>query len=227
MKRKLLLVSAGLTALVLTLLAVYLMPFSQTTEFVESDFRHDLGYVKELDTPPVMSQETGFTCAIVSMAIIANSLGVETTEQGLLSDLGLLDRTTGLLPNEYLTAVNQVLEPLSYSVSMVNPTSQAEILNVISDSLENNLPLVMFYAAPDDWNPPHYNTHFAVVYGIDMKDGIVKISNPYGYLQELSFAELYDGLDFTSYAAEPFAFRLARKVGMVHNNTLFIFEQVK
>jgi len=60
-----------------------------------------------------------------------------------------------------------------------------------------------------------------------MTSETVKISNPYGYLEELSFSELYDGLDFTNYKDEPFSFKLARKARIVKSNTIFIFEKGK
>ena len=205
--------------------AMFFMPFSKTKTFAASDYRYGLDFHKELDGIPIMSQETGYTCYAVSMAIVKNCFGVETTENGLRSDLGLLNRSTGMLPKKYLTYAKKIFEPLSYSVSLVNPTSQAEIMNVISDSLESGLPVVIFYSAKDDWNKPHDNTHYAVIYGLDMKNEIVKTSNPYGYLEELSFVELYDGLDFTSYKAMPFSFRLARKVGIVKSNNIFVFEK--
>jgi len=207
-------------------LAMFFMPFNKAKTFVASDYRYGLDYHKELDGIPILSQETSYTCYAVSMSIVKSCFGVETTENGLRSDLGLLNRSTGMLPKKYLTYAKKIFEPLSYSVSLVNPTSQSEILNVISDSLESGLPVVIFYSAKDDWNKPHYNTHYAVIYGIDMKNEIVKTSNPYGYLEEFSLAELYDGLDFTSYKAMPFSFRLAKKVGIVNSNNIFVFEKI-
>jgi len=207
-------------------LAMFFMPFRKTKTFVASDYRYGLDYHKELDGIPIMSQETGYTCYAVSMVIVENCFGFETTENSLRSDLGLTNRSTGMLPKDYLTYAKKIFEPQTYSVSLLNPTSQAEILNVISDSLESGLPVVIFYSAKDDWNEPHYNTHYSVIYGIDMKNEIAKTSNPYGYLEELSFTELYDGLDFTSYKAMPFAFRLARKAGIVNSNNIFVFEKI-
>ena len=211
---------------VLVLFAILFIPSRKTETFVASNYRYPLDYFNELDDIPIFSQETGYTCYIVSMAIVKNYLGFETTEHQLRNDLDLLERSKGMLPNEYLVYAKKVFAPLSFSVSLVNPISQAEILNLISDSLENDLPVVIFYSAKDDWNKPHYNTHYAMVYGIDMKKGLVKISNPYGYLEELSFEELYNGLDFTSYEAEPLLFWLGRKIGRVSKNNIFVFEKI-
>ena len=224
LKKRLRVIVAILVVLIAFSLVMFFMPFGKTKTFVASDYSYGLDYHKELDYIPVMSQETGYTCYAVSMAIIRNYLGFETTEYKLRSDLNLLERSKGMLPKEYLTYANRTFVPLSFSVSLMNPASQAEILSVISDSLERNLPVVIFYSAKDDWNKPYYNTHYAVIYGIDMKKEKVKISNPYGYLEELSFVEMYGGLNFTTYEAEPFIFRVARKVGIVNNNNIFVFD---
>ena len=115
---------------------------------------------------------------------------------------------------------------MSYSVSMLNPTSQAEILNVVTESLLNRLPVIFFYSAIDDWNKPNYNTHYGVIYGLDMSKQIVKISNPYGYLEELTFTELFEGLSFQSFESEPLLFHLGRVVGYIKPNNIFLLENV-
>ena len=197
-----------------------------TPKISESEnYIYDLDYNTELKNIPVMSQKTGFTCYAVSMAIVTTHLGFPTTEHELLSGLNLLTRTKGMIPNEYFSYFNKLLKPLEYSVLLLNPKSETELLNNIIHSLENELPVVFFYSAKDDWNNKIYNTHYSVVYGINTKNKTVKISNPYGYLEELSFDELFNGLNFKSYESEPFTFWLGRKTGIIKQNNLFILEK--
>ena len=213
---------------VLTLTAVFFtyvfIPSSKTKPFVQNNYIFDLEYSKELSGISVMSQETSFTCHIVALAIVKKYFGFEATESGLRNDLNILNRRTGMLPKENLLYAKRIFEPLGYNVSNKNLSSQTEILNTISISLENDLPAIILYSAVDDFNKPHWNTHYAVVYGIDMRSKTVKISNPYGRLETLSFQDLYDGLDFTSYSSMPFSFRLAGKFGMVGKNNIITFE---
>ncbi len=217
----------SLLFLAVLLLAMLFMPFEETAAFNADDYHYGMAYSKQLPHIPVLSQETGYTCYAVSMAIVKTYLGAETTEQDLRSELALSERTGGMLPNAYLDYAGKAFQPLNCSVALVNPTSETEILNAISASLELSLPAVIFYSAKDDWNEPHYNTHYAVVYGIDMKNEVVSISNPYGYLEQLSFAELFDGLDFVSYKAEPLLFRLGRRFGVIKKNSIILFEKVR
>ena len=202
----------------------YWTPFHLRGEFVASDASNNLMDSRELANFPIMAQTTEYTCNVVSMAIVMDYLGVPATEQTIRNELGVLDRTKGMLPNEYLDFAIQAFAPLNVTVALENPASQAEILNTISQSLAREMPVVLFYSTINDWNKPNYDTHYAVVYGIDWQHQIVTISNPYGYSEELTFADLFAGLDFSNYAAEPFTFRLARATGLVHKNSLFIFD---
>ena len=222
-KRKRILTSA-ITLVILLILAIIILPFNTTKSFDADDYNFALDFYVELDDIPVMSQATNFTCFAVSMAIVRNFFNLETTEESLLSELDMLGLTAGILPREYLPYANRAFSPMSYSVSMVNPTSQAEILNVVTESLVNGLPVIFFYSAIDDWNKPNYNTHYGVIYGIDMSKEIIQISNPYGYLEELSFTELFEGLSFQSFESEPLLFHLGRTIGYIKPNSIFLLD---
>lgn len=219
-------IAAGICALVGALIAVlltwFIAPFPQTGAFVSDEYRYGPTFSVELADIPIMIQETAYTCNVVSMAIARNYLGTETTEYDIRTELGVLERGTGMLPKQYLKYANQAFAPLGMSVTLENPTTHTEILNTISDSLLAGLPVAIFYSALDEWNLPAYNTHYAVIYGIDFPTGSIKLSNPYGHLDVLSFSELYRGLDFTTYADTPLTFRLARKLGIVQPNSIFV-----
>lgn len=225
--KKLTVITSAILSVFALFLVLFFVPFRKTQLFVADEYKFASNYAKELSGIPILSQQTAYTCNVVSMAIVKQYLGFQTSEQDIRSELELLNHSQGMLPNQYLEYANTLFAPLGYGVSLVNPTSQTEILNIISDSLENNLPVVIFYSAKDDWNLPYDNTHYSVVYAIDMESEMVKVSNPYGYLQELPFTDLFDGLSFTSYQDEPLIFRLGRKVGMIKSNSIFLFGKIE
>ena len=217
----------AITLVLILLLSILILPLNTTKVFNEEDYNFALDFYIELDNDtPVMSQVTDFTCFAVSMAIVRNYFNFETTEESLLSELDMLNLKEGLLPRDYIRYANEAFSPLSFSVSMLSPTSQTEILNIVTESLVKGLPVMFFYSAIDDWNKPKYNTHYGVIYGIDMSKKIVKISNPYGYLEELSFAELFEGLSFQSYESEPLLFHIGRIVGYIKPNNIFVLKNV-
>ena len=203
-----------------------LLPFDTTREFDESEYSYDLNTFIEMDNIPIFSQETNYTCFAVSQVIARNYLVSPIAESEFIEEFGLRDRTSGMLPNEWKTLANQAFNPYGYSVAQLNPKSEAEILNIITESLLNNLPVVFYYSAVDDWNKPGFNTHYSVIFGIDMSSGTIKISNPYGYLEDLLFAEFFDGLVFRSYESEPLTHLMGRKTGYIKSNNIFVFTRV-
>jgi len=225
--KKALRVCVGLVVVTLVaIIGLLVWPTPTTQQFKAGDYKYALDFSVELDDDiPVMSQRTGYTCGIVSMALLRTFLGVETDEDDLQAELGVTDRGTGFIPKDYLPYVNRTLEQTPFSIVQLNPTSEAEILNVITESLMDRRPVVIFYSAIDDWNKPNWNTHYALVYGLDMNTQTIKISNPYGYLQTLTFEDLFDGLSFASYEDEPLGFLLGRKVRTIAPNNLFIITQ--
>lgn len=204
---------------------IFLLPTPATEPFIKDDYHYSLIYSKELEDIAVMKQKTAYTCGVASIAILDNYLGGKTTEVTLSQRLKLLDRRQGMLPTTYLSYANKALKPLGYSISLENPTSQTEIINSISSSLENHLPVTIFYATEDDWDKSHQNTHYAVIYGINMEKGQISLSNPYGYKEQITFNELFRSLEFTNYQEPPFTFRLGRKMGALHTNNLFILKK--
>lgn len=217
------------SVIVFVLTAVFFIyvfiPLEQTKPFDKNDYIYDLEYAKELNGISEILQEKPFTCHVVVLIIVKRYLGFEANESEMRADLDILSRSTGMLPKENLFYARNVFEPLGYCVSLKNSKSKTEILNTISASIENNMPLVFFYSTTDDFNLPHYNTHYSVIYGIDMKSETIKISNPYGRKEVLSFQEMYDGMDFTSYKSMPFSFRVATKFGIVNKNSIITFEK--
>lgn len=220
-------ISLFLFSVLLLLSYMFLFPFPETKHYAADDLLYGREYAVELDHIPVIAQETSYTCNVASLAIIMNYLGDSVSEQSLRNTLGVQDRQDGMLPHVFLNYGNEALLPLSYSISLSNPTSQADILNTISQSLFNGLPVLIYYSTPDAWNPPAYNTHYSVVYGIDMKKEVVKLSNPYGFLEELSLEQFFACLSFESYEDEPFLHHMGRKVGYIKMNNIFTLQQVQ
>ena len=205
-------------------LSFLLLPINTTKAFVSDEYKYGADFSIELEDVPVYAQQTAYTCYAVSMVIVKNYLGADTDEQTLLAESGQQERNTGMLPQEYLSFAAQALERLPYTIVLHNPKSETEILNMVTSSLKEGLPVIFFYAALDDWNRPNYNTHYGVIYGIDMGSEIVKLSNPYGYLEELPFVDFFAGLAFKNYAAEPFIYRIGRIINYIKSNNLFLLE---
>lgn len=214
---------AVVLALVLSL-SFSILPVNTTRKFDINEYGYGANFFVELENVPVYTQQAGHTCFAVSSAIARTFLGLETSENELIAEFGLQDRSVGMLPREYLPFAQEAFRACSYSVKLYNPGSETEILNMITGSLTDGLPVIFYYSVMDDWNKPSYNTHYGVLYGVDVKKRIVKLSNPYGYLDEMSFTDFFEGLAFENYKNEPYMHRLGRVIGYIKSNNLFLLE---
>lgn len=219
-------ISVILSFVIIAAVIIILLPFDITRKFDENEYNYDLDTFIELSNIPVFSQETDHTCYAVSMVIAMYYLGSPTVESEFIEELGLQDRDSGMIPNEWITLANQAFNPIGYSVTQLNPMSETEILNIVTESLFDDLPVIFYYSAVDDWHKPNYGTHYSVIFGIDMTNETIKISNPYGYLEDLSFVDFFDGLTFRSYKSESFPHLMGRKVGYIKSNSLFNFNKI-
>lgn len=217
-------IAVALALAFILFLLFLILPINITKKFDINEYSYGAGFSIELDQIPAVKQQTGYTCYAVSMVIARTYLGLETTENELLAELELQDRSSGMIPREYLPFAQEALGALSYSITLSNPKSETEILNLITGSLTEGFPVIIYYSTMDDWNKPRYNTHYGVIYGVDMKKHVVKLSNPYGYLAELPFEEFFKGLAFGNYENEPFFHRLGRVTGYIKCNNLFLLE---
>lgn len=164
----------AMTAITLTIgltliLSFSILPIDTTKQFDISEYSYEADFSVELEHMPVVAQQTGYTCYAVSMVIVRTYLGLETTENSLLTDFGLQDRGSGMIPREYLPLAQEALGALSYSITLSNAKSETEILNLITGSLTEGLPVIIYYSTLDDWNKPRYYTHYGVIYGVDME----------------------------------------------------------
>jgi uncharacterized protein YvpB len=171
---------------------------------------------------PTVTQQTNHTCWAASLVAVSRYLGNHVTENELVSGLGYQSRNQGFLPNSFTSVAYATLNPMGYEVSQVNPASKSEILNAITVSLQSGMPVIIYYSTLKEWQPPNFDTHYSVIFGIDTASEIVRVSNPYGYQEDMPFSDLFDKLAFRNYGREPFGHRFARTIGLVSANNLFI-----
>ena len=219
-------VLAVLALVVVSAVVVLLLPTGTTEQFDAGAYDFAPDTVLVLDGVPVVAQQTDHTCWAASLIMETSFLGADMSEEEVIDRLGLQSRTSGLLPNAFLTQANNLLTPLGYSVSLLNPDSEAGILNIVTGSLRDGLPVIIYFTSVDDWHRPSFGTHYSVVYGINMMDETVNVSNAYGYDEVMPFAELFDSLSYRNYEAEPFPHLLGRKVGYIKSNNLFVLTQI-
>jgi hypothetical protein len=184
-------------------------------------------YEKKLKGISVFKQEYSYSCNVTALAVVKRFIGYNVDETALRKLLKLEDRKKGMLPHEFIDYAKEAFSDTPYSVVQKNFNSQEEIMDQIISSLESDLPIIMYYSTINDWDKPNYDTHYSVIYGISFKRRIIYISNSYGYLQELSFDEFFEGLSYENYKKEPFLHQFARWMKIIKLSTLFFLANKK
>jgi len=178
-------------------------------------------YEKKMKGIPVFKQGYSYSCNLTAIAVLRKFLGSDVDEAAITKILKLEERRKGMLPHEFLYYANEAFSDTPYSIIQKNIWNRDEIIDEIIISLELNLPITMYYSTVNEWNKPNFDTHYSVIYGISTPRRIIFISNSYGYLQELSFEDFFNGLAYLNYKKEPFFHQLARFLKIIRPNNLF------
>jgi hypothetical protein len=216
----------GLLAIFAVSIVIYLLPFSSTSPFDADAFPYALDTQVELESFPLAAQQTPHTCWAATLVMVSDYLGHNTNESELVARLGLADRETGFLPSGFVTYANFALNPVGYSVTLLNPGSQTGILEIITEQLSHGLPVMFYFSTLNRWDETQFDTHYSVIYGIDLAAEAVLVANAYGFRESMSFTELFAALDYDNYQGEPLGHLVGRKVGYIENNNLFVLNRV-
>jgi hypothetical protein len=168
------------------------------------------------------TQHYPYSCSLAAMSVVGQYLAAATDEDVIRKELRLENRNKGMLPGEFLEYSNELFNKYGYRVSLENKKTPDEIFKAIIASLERRLPVIMYYSTINAWDRKNYDTHYSVIYGVNTVARTVKVSNAYGFLEELTFEEFLAGLNFSNYNGEPFVHVLGRVFGIIGKNNLFI-----
>ena len=83
-----------------------------------------------------------------------------------------------------------------YRVDFKKDLSETEIAENIHSQLKSGIPVPLLFGAANPYNPPYYDFHFSPVTGIDCNAGTVTVANAYGYVEVISFTDLFNRMAY-------------------------------
>ena len=98
----------------------------------------------------------------------------------------------------------------------------SELIDKVYDSLDNNIPVAFEWAAKLD---NEWTLHYSLIIGMDIKNDVITIANPYGYIEKISIKEFLNRTSFTSYENMPLFLKLGFAFNIFEKNTIFISER--
>jgi len=134
---------------------------------------------------------------------------------------------------EFYKAIRRELP--DYQVTQYANLKNTEMIDKIYNSLANNMPAVICFAADDKKNPgaseqngqseQKWALHYGVAAGIDMISRTVTVNDEYGNTAEYSIDDFLKATRFESYENMDFYLRLKIAFGLFNENTIYIIDQ--
>ena len=219
MKKKAKIIIAISSCLVATLGLAVAIPFTILgirTANLKTDYsylKEDTTYKEKVEVVGLELVEQHISCGYASIEMISKYYGSLVTEDELDARNKAISTSS---TNGFLKEINKSIP----SKTFVKHTylKHDELLKEIHDSLKNNNPVAIEWAAKyeNEWT-----LHFSVVSGLDLENDNVTIYNPYGYIENVTTKEFIDRTTFNAYKNMPLFLNFGFAFGAFHKNAIF------
>ena len=216
-KRKVLIVISSVLVVMLLAVAVPFIILGARTSYINnrySDLKENEEYSHNVEVKDVELVTQHISCGYATIEMMSEYYGDKVTEDELSeknngsistsSSLGFLNEINDSIPNKTFTKKSYLRND--------------DFLTEIHESLENSNPVAIEWAAKyeEEWT-----LHFSLVTGLDLKNDIVTIYNPYGYIETINTREFIDRTTFKAYEDMPLFLNFGFAFGAFEKNTIF------
>jgi len=174
----------------------------------------------ELSGVPVLTQPNASTCGITAVTVAANFLNGETDSVADLIARHQVDTSKGTNQDDLVTWLSGELPDRTVEYHHDKPND--EMLSVVHASLVRGVPVVVFFGSENKFDPPHYDFHASVVYGLDLDAQTVTIANSYGFAESTSLVDFLNRMNFSERSNYPSGQQFALNFGLVSTNMVFV-----
>lgn len=173
-------------------------------------------YAKAVYVNNIQVIKQSVSCGYATIEMFSSWNGKNITEETLYNQYGKVVTSTG---KSFCKEMNKQFP--EYKTTMFPYLSNTELIDKTYDSLSNGIPVPFEWAAlyGDDWT-----LHYSLIVGLDVKNDIITILNPYGYKEELTIKDFLNRTSFNAYENLPLILNLGFAFGLFEKNTVFIVE---
>ena len=191
-----------------------------------ASLKSDYSYLKEDSTYKEKVEVVGLelvtqhvSCGYASIEMISSYYGNPVTEDELDERNGAISTAS---TNGFLNEINKSIPSKTFVKRSYLKHDQ--LLKEIHDSLNNNNPVAIEWAAKDK---DEWTIHFSVVSGLDLVNDNVTVYNPYGYIENVTTKEFISRTTFNAYKNMPLFLNFGFAFGAFHKNTIFYGEPTR
>ena len=219
-KRKVLIIFSSVLVVMLLAVAVPFIILGARTSYINnkySDLKENEEFSHSVEVKDVELVTQHVSCGYATIEMMSEYYGDKVTEDELSeknngnistsSSLGFLNEINDSIPNKTFIKKSYLRND--------------DFLTEIHESLENSNPVAIEWAAKyeEEWT-----LHFSLVTGLDLKNDIVTIYNPYGYIETINTKEFIDRTTFKAYEDMPLFLNFGFAFGAFEKNTIFFAE---
>ncbi len=164
-----------------------------------------------IDGVDVIRQEV--SCGYAVLEMFSSWSGHSVTEKSLYDQYGKVVTSTG---NAFCREMNKQFP--EYTTTICKYLKNTELIDAIYENLSDGIPVPFEWAAlyGDEWT-----LHYSLIIGADIPGDRITVANPYGYMEELTIAELLNRTSFEAYEKMPLFLKLGFAFGIFEKNTVF------
>ena len=219
--KRVLIILGIVVVLLLTVILISFIKVNNKTKSILDDYSSiytNKKYQEPLliDDITYIKQDVSCGYAVIEMFAKWNG-NTNLTEQTLYDKYGKVVTSTG---KSFEEEMNKQFK--EYKTTMYKYLKNTELIDKVYESLKKKIPVPFEWAAKyeDTWT-----LHYSLIIGMDIKEDLVTILNPYGYEEKMSIKEFLDRTSFEAYDNMPIFFKFAFAFNIFEKNTIFIVEK--
>lgn len=173
-----------------------------------------------LENIPVLTQPNDSTCGITAVAVECNYINSRNDTVGDYVSRQSVDIYSGADAADIQRWLKNELP--GRDVQYRSEEDTGVMIETIFDSLVRNIPVIVFFGAPNPYNMPLYDFHASVVYGYDISGNEIHISNSYGYLETITIVDFLNRMNFSEIDRYPDSQQFLLRCGLISRNMYFL-----
>ena len=219
MRKKILIISSVVLGLIVLIIVIPFIILSIKTNKIKVDYEYlklDVNYQDKLEVEGIELVTQKVSCGYASIEMISTYYGSKVSEEDLDSKNKSISTSS---TKGFLKEINSSISTKTF-IKREYLKSDC-LLKEIYDSLKKGNPVVIEWAAKyeEEWT-----LHFSVVTALDIKNDIVTIYNPYGYIENITINEFINRTSFEAYSNMPIFLKFGFAFGAFGKNTIFHVE---
>lgn len=181
--------------------------------------------VIELANFPVVKQPNPYTCGIATATILSNYLHHRNETPDDLIARYRVPIDHGTMPDTLIRWLSAELP--GYSFMLYRNVGNLSLLREIHASLLDGVPVIVSFGAPNPFDAPHYDFHYSAVYGLNLVNRTISISNPYGYTETISLSDFQKRMLFSELDRYPAFHRRVIEAKAIDKNEFILVKKAE